>query len=515
MPVLPSTRQGLRVTVRFHGRVVGQTVHWPWASSVLGLIGAEAVPTQGEGLARIHWEAEDRVRLEPLSAGVPAGVISKLEPWRWSDGAAVDVDLDLVPLQPAARGERGAGDMALLALVLVLTVAAGQIALLAGLLGGGAQGEAVSAWEPSPEYIARLLEGDYAGEDEGIPERSDRPEHEEEAPSFYMPAGNDGPLDALGGGAQVGDQVVRVMPSEDAEDGEAGAEAARELQIQSISPMLDEAGTPDEGLTGAQTDPVAELEPAEEEGAPDEAGEQQGPRTPMERFVGWGFRDWFDVKDSRADSVENELRRDLDLVRRRLRIDPDDPWAINTLGYYAYLAENHELGEQTFQRMIEMFPDDPAGYNNLGLVYKRLGQYVKEEALYRKALELDANDEHVLNNLAVNLAHQGRFDEAHAVMAVLEEQTPGDPYADLHRAKIYAAEGKRQKAYRYLEKALVGSRDLDTMHHIEFRQDIRLDPVFVGMRSEERFSRLLYESYGSDAKELLLPSKRRRGRGGG
>ena len=37
--------------------------------------------------------------------------------------------------------------------------------------------------------------------------------------------------------------------------------------------------------------------------------------------------DWFDVEDARRESVE-ELAWRMEQVRQRLRIDPDDPWAL-------------------------------------------------------------------------------------------------------------------------------------------------------------------------------------------
>jgi hypothetical protein len=39
-------------------------------------------------------------------------------------------------------------------------------------------------------------------------------------------------------------------------------------------------------------------------------------------------------------------------------------------------------------------------------------------------------------------------------------------------------------------------KKLDTLHNIEFRQDIRLDPSFAKMRGEERFKKLLNRYYG-------------------
>lgn len=494
-----SQQHGLRVTVRFHGRVVGQNVHWPRSSPVVGLTLPEAVPGSENGLLRLRWLGRDHVAIDPMVPQVPAGEVTLERGWRWRDGDAVDVDLDLVPLQRAERGSRETGDIAFLALILLLSVAVGQLEMLISLFASSGGAPAASTWEPSPEYIARLLNKDYDGADEGAPPLNDRPEHPKGAPSFYMPSGNTGPLDRVGGGAKQGDHVSRAEPAED-EDDDASDEVAdgSEPKLQGTSPMLEESGTPQDGIEGAEQ---AEEQPGS--GEQDKGEEAKKPEDPIERFVGWGFKDWFDVKDSRADPLKEDFRRQLGLVRQRLKIDPDDPWAINTLGYYAYLAENHDLGEESFQKMIKMYPDEVAGYNNLALVYKRSGEYAKEEALYRKALELDPTDEHVLNNLAVNLAHQKRYEEAEQIMAALEERSPDDPYADLHRAKVFASEGKRRDAYRYLEKALKGSRDLDTMHHIEFRQDIRLDPAFQELRHEERFARLLHGAYGADADELL------------
>ena len=39
---------------------------------------------------------------------------------------------------------------------------------------------------------------------------------------------------------------------------------------------------------------------------------------------------------------------------------------------------------------------------------------------------------------------------------------------------------------------------LDTLHHIEFRQDIRLDPSFAKLRETRRFRAILLKYYGDD-----------------
>ena len=88
-------------------------------------------------------------------------------------------------------------------------------------------------------------------------------------------------------------------------------------------------------------------------------------------------------------------------------------------------------------------------------------------------------------------------------MERLQTINPEDSYADLHRAKIYAAMGKERKALRYLERALEDVPALDTLHHIEFRQDIRLDPVFRGLKDDRRFEQVLRDAYGDEAEYVL------------
>ncbi|MFN7146953.1 MAG: tetratricopeptide repeat protein, partial [Myxococcota bacterium] len=175
------------------------------------------------------------------------------------------------------------------------------------------------------------------------------------------------------------------------------------------------------------------------------------------------------------------------------------PNGLSIRAYYEYLAFDFEAAKRTYERFTQLYPEEPAGWNNLALVYKRAGEYQKEEELYRVALGLSPEDDHALNNLAVCLAHQGRYDEALQIMERLEVLVPDDPYADLHRAKIYAAMGKEERAYRFLQKSLASMRKLDTLHNIEFRQDIRVDPAFEALREQDRFRKVLDRFYGERA----------------
>lgn len=314
-------------------------------------------------------------------------------------------------------------------------------------------------------------------------------------PSEYLPAGDDGPKTEMGGAKRVASEPVRKV----------GSRARRSSERAEARPAVEETVTAPQGTPLPSSIREDASKTAPEELGLDEQAEAQDPGEGerAEEVLGWGLRDWMDAQDPRQrEELERELMKEL--ARQRLRIDPEDPWALSLTAYYQYLNEDYQGATETYDRLLAVEPESPAVYNNKALVYKRQHRYEEEEGLYRVALSLDPDDRTALNNLAVNLAHQGRYDEALAVMDQVDllrvqEGEPYDPYADLHRAKIHAARGDDEQALAYLRAALEGMENLDTLHHIEFRQDIRLDPVFDKLRRDARFRGILSTYYGEDS----------------
>jgi len=336
------------------------------------------------------------------------------------------------------------------------------------------------------QLIARLAERDFGGQVEQRQRVVVAAEPEDvELPDRYMPAGDEGPSDQLGGAENVSRDPVRQV------GGRKPAPGASE------APVIDDEVTAPDGA------PMRDEASSEAPGRPDDLGvdevddAQDEAEVRSEDTRGWGIRDWLDMTPERRAALEAEVMKEL--ARERLRIDPDNPDALSLLAYYQYLSEDYEDAADTYDKLLSVDPESAAAYNNKALVYKRMGQYAEEEGLYRVALSLDPDDTTAMNNLAVNLAHQGRYDEALAIMAELETMLPGDPYSDLHRAKIHAARGDDDKALAYLDKALQGMAQLDTLHHIEFRQDIRIDPAFDKLRQDAKFRGILTTYYGEDS----------------
>lgn len=335
------------------------------------------------------------------------------------------------------------------------------------------------------EYLERLLRKDFDGEDTGQIAKGDRQHGEREGGDFYLPAGDAGPARRMGGATETGLRPER--------------HPGQPKKPEEPPPPRD----PDPALTSEQGTPVelpVHPEPDEPEEPKEEVevaeAELDRPEDRIEDREGWGIRDWYDQKQ--RDEDRERIRMMTRLAERLVRIDPDDPNALNLLSLYQYLNEDYDGAIKTYDRFLELYPESAMAYNNKALVYKRLGRYTDEEALYRIALSLTRNDTTTLNNLAVNLAHQKRFDEALSIMADLERRDPDDPYAHLHRAKIYAEMGDDERALHYLELSLELMARLGTMHSIEFRQDIRLDPSFDRLRTTRPFRELLWRYYGDD-----------------
>ncbi len=472
---------GIRVVVRFGGDVVEERLVRRGQSLAAGGPGQLAVPspTADKPLVAFGWKQETPVVRVP---GYPTVPLKAEQPWTIRYGE-VEVEAEHIGLVRIPRRRLFAeGDLALLVMMLALTVFFGQFDVMLRLLSGVSQGESSGRPAPTAELIARLLADELDGDDVGVLTQ----EVETSAPDspLFLPMGHNGPLTRTGGAAETGPTHTRGEP--DKPDGLQAERVAEKTE-----PAQEAVEEPGFELLEDGTVPL----PPDSEEVQD-AVVDLGEPTPQSTKEGWGFSDWYEGET--AEREASEIRSRIRIARELLEIDPDSDWALQTLAYYQYLAQDYSSTLKTYERFIELYPDDPSGYNNIALVYKRIGDYSTEEAYYRRALDIESLDVHALNNLAVNLSHQKRFDEALSIMEVLAVLDPGDPYAELHRAKIYAEMGKSRRAYSHLERALEGMAELDTLHHIEFRQDIRVDPSFKTIRSQRRFTRILTRYYGDE-----------------
>ena len=488
---------GLHVNVSFHDVVVWNAVHLPNAPIRLGDGGdVELPPPEEDGTELVAaWDGPDRVRV--TIGGGETVVVAPNRPVIIERGA-IRTQFSLDPQFKHPRASvLGEGNVVMAVAILAMTVFALQIEVLfrEEILPSISQPPV----SPGKEFVVKLLkdveESSSGSGDSGEYNPSEQvarllEEQVKEINSMYVPAGRITEQEAFSGGEELAEKIHRTPG-----DGR-GSPVFQPVpeETAQLHEWLDDMPAPD----GQRTVEDQSLKDGVESLVD---GQDDSALSPAEKKMGWGFYDWYDARDARVD--RDAIQEKLKEAKEQLAIDPDNPWALTQLGYYQYLAFDFEGCNETYARFIELYPSHSAGYNNQALVYKRLGEYAREEAFYRLAQALDPKDTYVLNNLAVNLAHQGRFDEALEIMQRLSQIQPDDPYADLHRAKIRAAMGEKGNALLFLEKALEGMSSLDTLHHIEFRQDIRVDPAFDDLRTHPEFADVLLAFYGEDAHPLL------------
>lgn len=503
----------VHVTARFFGQVVEDTVAPYGTSVVLGGSDAMALP-KPDGkphLARLTWRGPaevavvdadgrahlltpaDNLMLEQGPISLELRIVRQFRLRRMADAATVVASLTGVFLLAIVIG-----GMSLVPSQAMTLRQACQNSWLNGRIGvcttqqGGGGGAGMVGSDRTAEYLERILQGDFEGEDGGQlasnREATADGDQDRDSKHFFIPAGDEGPKHTMGGAKETALRPIRTAPVPK-EPEEAKARKPRNLDLVAPENVGERVNLP-----GLQEDDDALVE---DEGEDDEPVEADTPDERAEEEEGWGVRDWYDQDDARRDSIRIDAMKTL--AKRILRIDPNDAEALSMLAYYQYLNEDLDAAVETYDKLIEQDPEGAAGFNNKALIFKRRGEYEEEERLYRVALTLEPGDTTALNNLAVNLAHQGRHDEALEIMHQLEILDPGEPYADLHRAKIHADRGDDDKALFYLEKALQGMAALDTLHHIEFRQDIRVDPSFAALRKTSRFRSILWRYYGDDS----------------
>lgn len=481
----------LHIRVRFHGELVAERTLVPGDVLAIGDDDDPSVP-RPNGLpwvAHVSWNNVGFARIvdgERLAHRVNYGQ-------RWTSKVGpCEVEATFAPRFALKRVQWVALPVSLvwLAVVLVADVTAGQmtqiadqqcafarelapVSRVAASIDERCQG-APAAGIPSMAYVVRLLNQDFDGQPQGLvlaEEFETATEGEPVAWSAYVPAGGKGTT------AAAGEDRLQKEGSHRA----AAADNERERPPK-----------PDPAFAIEQSDPRVPTLDADE---PQQASEIRA-QTASE---GVGMPDW--VTQTILANEKEHLRRLRQLVGDVVALRPDDPLALHALGFAEYLWQDYDAALQTYDRLLEINPTDPATYNNKALVYKRLGDYAEEERLYRIALALDPAGATALSNLALNLAHQGRFDEAIAVLDRIDG-VEDDAYVELHRAKVFAEMGERDRALEALERALSQVKHLYVDHQIEVRQDLKLDPSFESLRHDPAFRAILREHYG-DPSPLL------------
>jgi eukaryotic-like serine/threonine-protein kinase len=120
--------------------------------------------------------------------------------------------------------------------------------------------------------------------------------------------------------------------------------------------------------------------------------------------------------------------RELEAVERayryRDRLTDRERYLTEAL-YHARRTQDLDQEVRAYENVLRLDPDEPVALNNLANAYVTLGRLDRAEELYRRAVALPEPSSVFYENLIVVLVRQRRWEEARKTLAAFEEAVPG------------------------------------------------------------------------------------------
>jgi tetratricopeptide (TPR) repeat protein len=201
---------------------------------------------------------------------------------------------------------------------------------------------------------------------------------------------------------------------------------------------------------------------------------------------------------------EKQYDRAVDVLNKAIALKPEAARAHNLLGIAYFLQENFKKAEEVFQEAVSLDKAYAAAYVNLGNTCFMMGELAKAESYLKRALSIAPNSISALYSLGTLLLSRGQYEEGTAYLA---QGVALDPeYLDKQRdftariavaglsspetyfawAKVYAGQGRVDKAAEYLDKARsAGFKDWKRLETEKEFEKVLDDPEIIKFRRQE------------------------------
>jgi DNA-binding winged helix-turn-helix (wHTH) protein/TolB-like protein/Tfp pilus assembly protein PilF len=169
-------------------------------------------------------------------------------------------------------------------------------------------------------------------------------------------------------------------------------------------------------------------------------------------------------------------------IRRAQELDPLSLIISVDVAKVYYLGRRYDLAAEQAKKTLEMDPDFAYARSILGFCYSALGRHEEAIAEIRRIKNLEDDP--------INLAYAGylygkagRRDEARAALARLAERSKRTYVPPNLTMLVYAGLGDRDAAFEWFEKVFE--------EHTVGVADLKVNPVFDGLRADPRYADLL------------------------
>jgi tetratricopeptide (TPR) repeat protein len=87
------------------------------------------------------------------------------------------------------------------------------------------------------------------------------------------------------------------------------------------------------------------------------------------------------------------LKRAMDLIRKAVKLKPDDGYFVDSLGWAHYRLGSYEKAAKQLERAVELRPDDPVINDHLGDAYWQVKRFLEAKYQWSQALTLEPEPE--------------------------------------------------------------------------------------------------------------------------
>lgn len=126
----------------------------------------------------------------------------------------------------------------------------------------------------------------------------------------------------------------------------------------------------------------------------------------------------------------------------------------SNLGSYFLENKRFDVALQHFEIAYTLIPKDTYLLNFLGVAHGELGHLDKAEGYFKKLVSIDPSNVYASRNLGLLYLESNRYPEAEAALLEAERIQPKNAETDYRLGILYDRVKDKEKAIRYLEKAL-------------------------------------------------------------
>ena len=170
-------------------------------------------------------------------------------------------------------------------------------------------------------------------------------------------------------------------------------------------------------------------------------------------------------------------------ARHAIGLDPTSTVGSATLSYVSWLCRRYDLLLENAERNVELHPTFPASHWALGTCYTDMARFDDAIAEMRLAVETSGGATMFGAQLAETLATAGHKDDARQMLEQLLEQSVRRYVSPYMVARVHAALGESDEAFRWLDTAY--------RERAAWMATLKVDPHVDSLRSDPRFGDLV------------------------